>query len=460
MPAQFRLDINTLFAVLALINFAGLIFAIILYFSHQIFAGARLWILGQATIVMASASFVLRDITPPIIGIVLPNSLYLLAQLAFLGSIWNFRYGRHMPRPLWLLLPVFALVIYLNLLNSINVRILIFSLVLGMTSFLTATPLFIKIPKKLRLPSYLLGITFSIIGIVQLLRIPEALGPTITSLQTESTYGTVIYLISILSAYTMLFGYFLMSTVRSEEELHKKEQAIEHKNQELEDLNKSKGLLLSVIAHDLQAPIASAARYVDNFLLPAEVKLEEKQKALSILGLTLNKASKLLTDMLMWAENQQASGKLERSAFRVDDLVHQAREMLDSEAKVKNVSFVVQTGDVMASVDRRSAVTVLRNLMSNALKFSKSGDEITIQAQQLAHGTSIRVSDTGIGIEPQNLEILRHGSKIITTTGTYGEYGNGLGLLLCRSLMARHGGSLDIESTPGKGTAFIANFPE
>jgi two-component system sensor histidine kinase/response regulator len=103
--------------------------------------------------------------------------------------------------------------------------------------------------------------------------------------------------------------------------------------------------------------------------------------------------------------------------------------------------------------------TVLRNLVSNAIKFTNNGGAINITAEENPGNVTISVSDNGIGIKPNSLSKLFDISQIITTTGTAKETGTGLGLLLCKEFVEKHGGKIWVESEEGKGSDFKFTLP-
>lgn len=457
MAPPVALDIPTLFAVLCLINLAGLAFAVALSLTRQVFAGAKLWIAGQAVIVAASAVMLFRGAVPPWLGIVFTNTAYLAAQLLLLASVWQFRFSRAIHWAWWLLVPAFAALNAALVGASVNARVAAFGTVVGLVSLATAASLFRRIPRPLRPPSYFLGATFLATGLVQAARVPLALlSPAAATLNDPHGFNAGFYLVSILSAFAMLFGYFLMSSLRFNLDLRGKESAIQKTNRELQESNRIRGLLLAVIGHDLKAPIDSASRYVNNFLLPPEVKLEEKQNAVAILGITLAKASKLLADLILWADKPR---DFERQPIAVRALAQAVLDEAAAEFQAKSMVGENLCEDLSAVADPQGVTVVLRNLVSNAIKFSHPGTRVRLLARPAGAQVRIEVQDQGIGIAPENLERLRRADSLITTTGTFGEYGNGLGLLLCRSLAQRNGGTLEIESVPGKGTTFLLTLP-
>ena len=111
----------------------------------------------------------------------------------------------------------------------------------------------------------------------------------------------------------------------------------------------------------------------------------------------------------------------------------------------------------MSFSENRKAL--LRNLVSNAIKFTDNGGVININAEEDSGNVTISVSDNGVGIEPDDLKKLFDITEVITTKGTAGEKGTGLGLLLCKEFAEKHQGKIWVDSTPGKGSSFYLTFP-
>ena len=109
--------------------------------------------------------------------------------------------------------------------------------------------------------------------------------------------------------------------------------------------------------------------------------------------------------------------------------------------------------------DKAMVSTIIRNLISNAVKFTKSGGAIDIRSEQDSNSVIISVSDTGIGIPPQTISKLFRIDANVTTKGTDNESGTGLGLMLCKEFVDKHDGKIEVESVPGKGTSFKVYLP-
>jgi len=162
----------------------------------------------------------------------------------------------------------------------------------------------------------------------------------------------------------------------------------------------------------------------------------------------------------LWARTQQGSFSFNPQKLSFTDICKNILEMLNSNAEAKNIAINCLTADkliVFADIDMFK--TVLRNLVSNAIKFTNTGGTININAEQTNSNVTISVSDNGIGIIPDILTKLFDISEVITTMGTEEESGTGMGLLLCKEFVEKHGGKIWVESEVGKGSKFEFTLP-
>ena len=162
----------------------------------------------------------------------------------------------------------------------------------------------------------------------------------------------------------------------------------------------------------------------------------------------------------MWARTQQGNIPFKPQNLSFTDVCKDILKTLDLTADAKNITIDYSTADhitVFADIDMLK--TILRNIVSNAIKFTNNGGAININAEENSGNVTISVSDNGIGIAPDDLTKLFDISQILTTTGTAKETGTGLGLLLCREFVEKHGGKIWVESEVGKGSDFKFTLP-
>ncbi len=175
-----------------------------------------------------------------------------------------------------------------------------------------------------------------------------------------------------------------------------------------------------------------------------------------------NKGYNLLKNILIWSKSQTGKLQVHPTPIHLQGLVSRNIELHEEKAKEKNINLVSQLDEDASSVfaDLNMLDTVIRNLVSNAVKFTLPGGEIKISSKKVAENLiEISVTDNGVGIKAEDIEKLFRIDVVHTTTGTAEEEGNGLGLILCKEFVDKNGGSLSVKSEVGKGTIFSVRLP-
>ena len=239
------------------------------------------------------------------------------------------------------------------------------------------------------------------------------------------------------------------------------EEEIKLKNDELQKLNADKDIFMSILAHDLISPFNSILGYLDilaNNLRKYEVDIIEKQ--IKIVNNTAQNAFYLLEDILMWARSQSGKLSFAPREFNFKISCDKVVEILKPNANNKNITInVIESEKIIVFADINMLNTILRNLISNAIKFTKNNGNIYINAKQNTTDVTISVSDNGIGIAPEILSKLFDITEKYSTKGTANEKGTGLGLLICKEFVEKHGGKLWVASELGKGSEFKFTLP-
>ncbi|MEX0771313.1 MAG: HAMP domain-containing sensor histidine kinase [Balneolaceae bacterium] len=233
-------------------------------------------------------------------------------------------------------------------------------------------------------------------------------------------------------------------------------------NQELTELNRYKDKLFSVIAHDLRNPVAGLVGLMDMIHDEFEsLSAENLFEYLTTLRRNSKNTYKLLEDLLQWARSQYEQLILEPTLLNIADTTDEVINNLANQAGEKEISLQNKISeDLWIEADENMLKTILRNLVSNAIKFSSAGDSVKIKAAKRQEEIRISIIDEGKGIKKENQNKILTKSVTYTTRGTNGEKGSGLGLDLCLDFVERHGGELQFESEPGKGSTFTVILPE
>jgi signal transduction histidine kinase len=173
-----------------------------------------------------------------------------------------------------------------------------------------------------------------------------------------------------------------------------------------------------------------------------------------------NRALNLLDSLLTWTVSQNMAKAFNPETFNLYELVDDEVDIMSDSALQKNILLESKIPrEMQIKADRQMIRTVIRNLINNAIKFTNRGGNVEISATMKEQYAEIVVSDTGIGMTPEVQNKLFCMESFHSTIGTNREVGTGLGLLICKDFMERHGGFIDVESNPGAGSRFKCILP-
>jgi signal transduction histidine kinase/ligand-binding sensor domain-containing protein len=240
-----------------------------------------------------------------------------------------------------------------------------------------------------------------------------------------------------------------------------KEELAAHRD-ELAKLNAQKDKLFSIIAHDLKNPFNVIMGYTDLLLVNNKnYDAEKRQKFLTYLQQSSHNAYLLLENLLQWSRAQSGTLIFDPVPIKIDKLIVFSIKQTGDLAENKGIDIIFEQlfKEVMVHADENMISTVLRNLLTNAIKFSHSGGTITVHLTKNETHAQISVSDTGVGMSKEVREDLFKLNKNISSDGTAGEKGTGLGMILCKEFIDAHKGQIWVESEVNRGTTFIFTLP-
>jgi len=248
---------------------------------------------------------------------------------------------------------------------------------------------------------------------------------------------------------------------QAEQELQCAKDALEIANAQLQELNASKDKFFSIIAHDLKSPLNAFLSFAD-LLDQLDDYDEEKRKALfAQFRSSAEHLFALLDNLLTWARSQQGRIPYEPYRFTLASVVAQTLQLVRPNAATKRIQLInMIPRELSVFADLDMLETVIRNLLTNAIKFTPVGGSVTIAAHANDATIEISVSDTGIGIAPEKAATLFQLGVKTKHAGTAGEKGTGLGLILCKEFVTRHGGTIGCESVVGLGSVFRVTLPK
>ena len=245
---------------------------------------------------------------------------------------------------------------------------------------------------------------------------------------------------------------------RTNFEIQKQSNQLQQQATELDQLNSLKNKLFSVISHDLKAPMYALRNLFEN-MQSQDMPAEEIKSLIPEVKQDLNYTVGLMENLLNWARSQMESHSAKPNATNMQELIDDVVRVLNLQAEAKNIRVENKAcKPVYAWADADMIHLVLRNLISNAIKFTPPGGHITVGASELATFTEVFVQDTGKGMNHNEIKKIND-QEFYTTNGTAHEQGTGLGLMLCKEFLAKNDGHMRIESEPGKGSVFSFTLP-
>jgi len=239
------------------------------------------------------------------------------------------------------------------------------------------------------------------------------------------------------------------------------EDALIISEKELKEANATKNMFFSIIAHDLKGPLGSFLQllqlFKDNF---NEIGNEEKLDYLNILIGLSNKTNNLLEDLLLWSRIQMNTVDFSAQKVNLIELAQVAIDQLIQKAKEKNIKIEVEISKkLQVNVNSNSVITIIRNILSNAIKFSHPESTVKINAHLKEKDAIIAIQDTGLGIPEENIDKLFKIETAFSTYGTNKEKGTGLGLILCKELIQKNSGKIWLHTKEGEGTIIYFSLP-
>lgn len=239
------------------------------------------------------------------------------------------------------------------------------------------------------------------------------------------------------------------------------EQTLVESEKKLRELVATKDRFFSILAHDLKSPFNVLMGFSD--LLYASIKKGDYHKTEKYAGLiheTVQQTYNLLQNLLEWSNSQRGKTQFEPAIIDLKPLITDTSKLLQNFAEAKSITLHnhINTG-MVAFADSNMLTTVVRNLISNAIKFTNPGGIIKIEVFADGTKTDISITDNGIGMSQDVVDKLFKVEHSVSTPGTNDELGTGLGLILCKELVDKHNGTIQVESTLGKGSCFTISLP-
>ncbi len=247
----------------------------------------------------------------------------------------------------------------------------------------------------------------------------------------------------------------------AEAQIREQNAEITAKSDELSRLIAARNKLLSIIGHDLKNPLNSIIGFSD--LLVREEASLDKDKVKQYIEIIFNSslsAQQLLDNLLNWARTQTGKMNVEPTVVNLRDLVENVLPLQMGAASAKNVQLINKIDEkVNLFADRNMISTIIRNLASNAIKYSMEGGQVLFSGKAAGDEVIFKITDRGVGMDQETVQHLFKLDKMKSKPGTAGEDGTGLGLIICKEFVEKNDGKIEVTSKPGKGSTFTIYLP-
>ena len=259
---------------------------------------------------------------------------------------------------------------------------------------------------------------------------------------------------------SQIFSLSIANARRFRTEINQKEK-IEEYAKDLKEINLTKDKFFSIVAHDLKGPFNAIIGLSDFILDDLDSNDYDHFKKLSeIINRTSKQTFALLSNLLEWSRSQTGKIQFEREELNLFDLSNEVIEVLKIQADEKDLSIKINiASDVKVNGDKNMLKVILRNLITNAIKYSYDEGKILISHFYEEGMSEISISDSGVGIKPDKINELFKLKHNTSTIGTHEEKGTGLGLILCKEFVEMHQGKIWVESEFGNGSSFHFTLP-
>ena len=244
-------------------------------------------------------------------------------------------------------------------------------------------------------------------------------------------------------------------------EISEREQELEDQKVKLELLNMAKDRFFTVISHDLKSPVTTI-RGLSELLAEASetISPDQTKEFLGIISSASSELAILLDNLLQWAMAQTGRVAYSPESVNLKELTSETIRLLIPDAKAKKIELAPEIDErITACLDKNMISSVIRNVTSNAIKFTAPGGRVILKAEENDANLRYSICDTGVGISSEDIGKLFMIENHLTTKGTKGETGSGIGLILSKEFIDIHGGEIWAESEMGKGTSVSFTIP-
>ncbi|MDW7730945.1 MAG: sensor histidine kinase [Methanolobus sp.] len=244
-------------------------------------------------------------------------------------------------------------------------------------------------------------------------------------------------------------------------ELQRSNESLISANLKLKELDRLKTEFLSMVSHELKTPL-TAMKTSSEFLLEEKCNADTRKQLLALINRNIDRQARMVDDLLDISRIESNRMKFDMESVDLHEALEHSLENVRRLSEDKGIEIEVDIPDTLPGVyvDKDKLIQIFVNLLNNAVKFTQKGGKITVSAQEMAQDVGISVKDNGIGMDPENLEHVFDKFYQIDSTSTRKVGGCGLGLAITKGIVEGMGGSIKVESEPGKGSTFTFTLPK
>ena len=442
------LDLNTLLYVIGVISF---LIALMMYLFHKripTVKGPLQWAYGSLSAVFGSLLFGLYPAVPGYIAIVVAGTFtsiaiayYLAGIRVYKGLSINFKVLYGLVFVQFFLGNLFYLVFPMP-----NARMVSFSAVCVIGLVLILKEFFQPAAKPYLLAFRLCSIVFGVSVLTSLYRIIYIVLFLPGDAHLPTNANLLFYLMANVTQALLMGSFLLLISVKIAEKLEMKVEA--------------QRKFFSIIAHDLTGPVGTATQMLELANDDKDISNDQRKTLYNEVERLSESTYHLLQNLLLWSKNQLENIEPIIRKFDLNEVILENIELLQHISANKDIRIIYEPKlKLYCLADSRMIDTVIRNLISNAVKFTQSGGEIRITCDNTGMNLLVKISDNGVGMSKDVQNNLFKFNGSVTNTGTGGEKGTGLGLYLCKEFVEENNGSLIIQSHENVGTEVIVSLP-
>ncbi|MGQ1787864.1 MULTISPECIES: sensor histidine kinase [unclassified Saccharicrinis] len=254
---------------------------------------------------------------------------------------------------------------------------------------------------------------------------------------------------------------FSLKLYRAQKNISQEKEEIIVQKDNLENLNQTKDRFFNIISHDLRSPFTSLIGYFDILLRNDKTEFKVKKSDIEKIYLHTRRTYNLLNNLLNWSKAQLNQYAFKPKQYDLNEIFSENRSLYREIAKQKEINITHSfPDDAKLFCDKDMIVTIVRNLIFNAIKYTKAGGDIFLTGKQVSDNEmEIAVIDSGIGISKKDIELILSPNTHITRKGTHNEEGAGIGLIICNDILKMHDSRIQIESRKNVGSKFYFVLP-